>query len=129
MFACNLRSMKLPLSPALGGFMSSYASVAASALTSVSSQSQSQSQSLNCCKCDAREVKMSVDLHNRCSSRSQGQMWRCVGLSSKCGNGISNFTQCLITCGLLLLLAAGNEAITTTANIETLALPKILALP
>lgn len=102
MFACNLRSMKLPLSRTLGGFVSSYASVVVSALSL-------STPTLQACKCDAREVTMSTSArhtHSNGSARSQRQV-RCGG-SSNCGNGISNFTQCLITCGLLLLLAAGN---------------------
>ncbi|XP_049306524.1 uncharacterized protein LOC105227564 [Bactrocera dorsalis] len=98
--------MKLPLSRALGGFVSSCASVAVSALSL-------SSHALQACKCDASpEVKMSTSArytHSRGSTRSQRQV-RC-GVSSNCGNGISNFTQCLITCGLLLLLAAGNAIV------------------
>nr|XP_036212852.1 uncharacterized protein LOC106622512 [Bactrocera oleae]XP_036212853.1 uncharacterized protein LOC106622512 [Bactrocera oleae]XP_036212854.1 uncharacterized protein LOC106622512 [Bactrocera oleae]XP_036212855.1 uncharacterized protein LOC106622512 [Bactrocera oleae] len=105
MFACNLRSMKLPLSRTLGGFVSSYASVVVSALSL-------STPTLQACKCDAREVTMSTSArhtHSNGSARSQRQV-RCGG-SSNCGNGISNFTQCLITCGLLLLLAAGNAIV------------------
>uniref|UniRef100_A0A0A1XLA2 Ig-like domain-containing protein n=1 Tax=Zeugodacus cucurbitae TaxID=28588 RepID=A0A0A1XLA2_ZEUCU len=93
--------MKLPLSRALGGFMSSsssYASVAVSALSP-------SSQTLHACQCDGRAAKMSTSqhTHGNCTTRSQRQV--------RCGNGISNFTQCLITCGLLLLLAAGNAIV------------------
>lgn len=67
--------------------------------------------SQHACKCDARGVKMSTSallrhIHSGGATRSQRKA-RCGG-SSNCGNGISNFTHCLITCGLLLLLAAAN---------------------
>ncbi|XP_067617629.1 uncharacterized protein [Eurosta solidaginis] len=135
MFVCNSRSMKLPLSR---GFMSTYASATNTANASVStSASVSVSSSTpeyaslcasafvsapklvkpaNCyTMCESSDIKMLPRTHlcsNVLLSQQQQRFERCDAHSSrKCGSGISNFTQCLLICGVLLLLAAGNAIV------------------